>query len=112
MGEWNDTIGTLDGRGRRCFGGDLVSQKRTVQASNDDLRRILILLSQLLTVGSGAATIVLALGWLVLGLIANAAVPAMLPVLTVASAAFWLAAITGHVQLVKIGVPYATDRPA
>lgn len=87
-----------------------MAENRTVLASNDELRRILVLLSQALTGGAVGVALVLGAGWAYLGLLADATVPTLLPVLTIAAGAFAVSASLGHEEICRIGKPYATSR--
>ena len=84
-------------------------ENRTILASNEELRRILVLLSQALTGGAVAVGLVLGGGWVYLGLLADAAVPTLLPVLTIAASAFAVSAYLAHEEICRIGKPYATS---
>lgn len=86
----------------------MADPQRTVRASNEDLRQLLIRVHSTLTYGSSAVTVVLALGWLYLGLNDDLSVPTLLPILTIASLFFVIAAWISQEEVQLIGKPYRT----
>ncbi len=87
----------------------MTDDKRTVEASNEHLRQLLIRIHSTLTYGSSIATLVLALGWLYVGLDEDLTVSPLLPILAIASGLFAVGAWINQEEVQLIGKPYQTE---
>ncbi len=86
----------------------MAEEQRTVEASNEDLRKMLALVHSTLVYGSSLVAFTLAVGWGFVGMKAGVAVPTMLPILAVAAVLFAVAAWTTQEEIQQIGAPYRT----
>lgn len=81
-------------------------EKRTVVASTDDLRTILVLIHSTLAYGATAVALVFIGGWAFVGIKDDIDVPVMLPLLAIASVAFAIVAWTSHEEVQNVGKAY------
>ena len=83
-------------------------QRRTVFASTEDLRTLLVLIHSTIAYGGSAVALTLLGAWGFIGLKDELDVPVMLPVLAIAATLFAVVAWTSEEEIRKVGKPYRT----
>lgn len=88
-------------------------QQRTVLATTDDLRSILVLIHSTLVYGASAVALTLVGGWAFVGIKDDLDVPTVLPLLAIASTLFTIVAWTVQEEVQQLGKAYRTkvDEP-
>jgi hypothetical protein len=85
-------------------------QQQSVIASNEDLRKMVVLVHSTFAYGSSIVAVTLALGWGFVGVRDGVDVPTILPILAIAAVLFMVVAWTTQEEIQRIGVPSQAKR--
>jgi hypothetical protein len=85
----------------------MTDDQTTVQATNEELRQLLVRVHSTITYGLTTTAVILVGGWAVAGVKESLSVPVLLPVLAIASVVFALVAWVNQEEVQLIGRPRA-----
>lgn len=81
-------------------------EQRTVLATTEDLRRILMLIHSTIAYGASAVALTLVGGWVVVAVMSDVDVPTILPLLAIASTLVTIVAWASQEEIQQIGKAY------
>jgi len=87
----------------------MTDERTTVQATNEELRQLLVRLHSTVTYGATTTAVVLMVGWAVVGVKESLSVPTLLPILAIASVVFTIVAWVNQEEIQLIGKPRAVE---
>ncbi|HEY0952227.1 hypothetical protein [Nocardioides sp.] len=87
----------------------MTNDQTTVQATNEELRQLLVRLHSTITYAATATALILVGGWAVVGVKDSLTVPVLLPILAIASVAVTIVAWVNQEEVQLIGRPRAVD---